>query len=72
VPTERLAGVPADVLQRRATRQARRDRPQADAAHARYLPVMQYATDRALRESCTAPTPPAPASSGPAERDNTA
>ena len=54
VPAERLAGVPADVVQQTAEA-ARAEGDRGEVGHQLslhmpvYLPVMQYATDRALR-----------------------
>ena len=74
VGAERLAGVPADVLQ------ATRDAAQAGGQDGHtltlhmpvYLPVMQYADDRALREQLYHAYVTRASEFGPAERDNSA
>ena len=77
VPTERLAGVPADVQQ--ATREAAQAAGAGTADSHKltlhmpvYLPVMQYAQDRALREQLYTAYVTRASEAGPAERDNTA
>ncbi len=72
VPTERLAGVPADVLQQTAeAAQAKRETGHLLSLHMPvYLPVMQYATDRALREQLYQAYATRASELGPAERDN--
>jgi len=75
VGAERLAGVPADVQQ--ATRAAALADDGADADGHKltlhmpvYLPVMQYADDRALREQLYQAYVTRASEFGPAERDN--
>jgi len=72
VPTDRLAGVPADVLQHTAeAAQAAGDTGHRLSLHMPvYLPVMQYATDRALREQLYQAYSTRASELGPAERDN--
>jgi oligopeptidase A len=73
VPTERLAGVPDDIQQ--ATREAAR--AQGEDGHRIglhmpvWLPVMQYAEDRALRETLYRAYVTRASEFGPPERDNT-
>ena len=68
-----LDGVPHDVLAaaRAAAEAEGKDGYKLTLQMPCYLPVMQFATSRALRERCTAPTPPAPASSATRRFDNT-
>ncbi len=74
VTTARLAGVPDDVLQH--TREAAQADGQAGhklTLHVPvYLPVMQYAHDRALREQLYRAYVTRASEFGPAERDNSA
>jgi oligopeptidase A len=73
VGPERLAGLPADVLA--ATRAAAEAEGQPGhklTLHAPvYLPLMQYAEDRALREALFRAHGTRASETGPAERDNT-
>ena len=81
VPSERLAGVPADVQQQTA-QAAQAAGTSTDTAGETdhklslhmpvYLPVMQYATDRALREQLYRAYATRASELGPAERDNSA
>ena len=75
VDPERLAGVPADVLQ--ATREAAEAEGQAGQAGHKltlhypvYGPVMQYASDRALRETLYTAYVTRASELGPSEQDN--
>ena len=75
VGSERLAGVPADVLQ--ATREAAEAEGQAGQAGHKltlhypvYGPVMQYASDRALRETLYTAYVTRASELGPSEQDN--
>ena len=76
VGAERLAGVPADVLQ--ATREAAEAEPESErkAGHKLtlhypvYGPVMQYASDRALREALYTAYVTRASELGPREQDN--
>jgi oligopeptidase A len=66
VPAERLAGVPADVVQQTAA-----DGGHKLSLHAPvYLPVMEYADDRTLREALYRAYATRASELGPAERDN--
>ena len=66
VPAERLAGVPADVLQQTAAEGGHKLSLHAPV----YLPVMEYADDRALRETLYQAYATRASELGPAERDN--
>ena len=72
VPTERLAGVPADVLQQTAdaARAAGETGHKLSLHMPVYLPVMQYATDHTLREQLYRAYATRASDLGPAERDN--
>ena len=74
VPTERLAGVPADVLQQTAdaARAAGETGHKLSLHMPVYLPVMQYATDHTLREQLYRAYATRASDLGPAERDNSA
>jgi len=71
---EQLAGVPADVVQqaRAAAQAAGQDGHKLTLHLPVYLPVMQYATDRALREQLYRAYSTRASEFGPPERDNTA
>ncbi len=74
VATERLTGVPADVQQQTAAAaQAAGETGHKLSLHMPvYLPVMQYATDRALRAELYQAYATRASELGPAERDNSA
>ena len=71
---EQLAGVPEDVVQqaRAAAQGEGRDGHELTLHIPVYLPVMQYATDRALREQLYRAYNTRASEFGPAERDNSA
>ncbi|MDT7835157.1 M3 family metallopeptidase [Aquabacterium sp. OR-4] len=72
VPTARLAGVPADVQQQtaEAAGEAGAGQHKLTLHMPVYLPVMQYADDRALRETLYRAYVTRASEFGPAERDN--
>ncbi len=72
VPTARLAGVPDDVQQQTAeAAQAAGDAGHRLGLHMPvYMPVMQYASDRSLREQLYRAYATRASELGPAERDN--
>ena len=73
VPTERLAGVPADVLQHtaEAAKAAGETGHKLSLHMPVYLPVLQYASDRALREELHRAYATRASELGPAAQDNT-
>ena len=66
VPAERLAGVPADLLQQTASEGGHKLSLHAPV----YLPVMEYAQDRTLREQVYQAYATRASELGPTERDN--
>ncbi|ACB33909.1 Oligopeptidase A [Leptothrix cholodnii SP-6] len=74
VSTDELAGVPADVLSatRAAAEKDGRDGHKLTLHMPAYLPVMQYADDRTVRECLYTAYVTRACETGPAERDNSA
>ncbi len=74
IPAERLAGLPADVLQRTAVAAsaAGQSGHRLGLQMPVYLPLMQYADDRALREQMYRAYVTRASEMGPAEQDNSA
>jgi oligopeptidase A len=74
VEADRLAGVPADILQATRDAAAAEDKPghKIGLHMPVWMPVMQYAKDRALREQLYRAYVTRASELGPAERDNSA